>query len=292
MGRYDLYRRKKPIGKIVFWLGALGVGIGAWFYWNTMHSDRSVIDATLESGSETVELTIPELMPATVAGAEQADHDSEIIVERLDADDPIKEIDSALPALAQSDAYVAEKVAALSPGLLAWLDTPNVIRKVVLIVNDFSQGQRLPRHMKPFRLNEPFEAERDERGLYLPERSYRRYDVLVEAIDAADVQEMIDFYRLVKPLCDEIFVEFGYPESDRFDDLIKKAAAEILSAPIVETRIGLVKPSVSYRFADRHLEELGPVQKQMLRMGPQNTRILQNKLRLLLEALVDKQESP
>ena len=37
--------------------------------------------------------------------------------------------------------------------------------------------------------------------------------------------------------------------------------------------------SVTYKFADPALESLTPVQRQFLRMGPRNVRIIQGKLR-------------
>jgi hypothetical protein len=44
---------------------------------------------------------------------------------------------------------------------------------------------------------------------------------------------------------------------------------------------------VLYKYADSELENASPVHKQMLRMGPENTRIIQQKVRLLLEGLVN-----
>jgi hypothetical protein len=60
-----------------------------------------------------------------------------------------------------------------------------------------------------------------------------------------------------------------------------------LAAPVIEGRIALVRPTVNYKFADQKLEALSPVRKQMIRMGPENTRIIQNKVRMLVEELVN-----
>ncbi|MGZ8931621.1 MAG: DUF3014 domain-containing protein, partial [Methylosarcina sp.] len=70
----------------------------------------------------------------------------------------------------------------------------------------------------------------------------------------------------------------------------RKAAAEIISAPIRTERLAVVRPSVHYKFADPALEALNPVHKQMLRLGPENTKIIQNKLRRLVEALSENSE--
>jgi hypothetical protein len=42
---------------------------------------------------------------------------------------------------------------------------------------------------------------------------------------------------------------------------------------------------VYYQFADPRLEALPGAQKQLVRMGPENTRLIKNKLRSLLDAL-------
>ncbi len=40
----------------------------------------------------------------------------------------------------------------------------------------------------------------------------------------------------------------------------------------------LVQPVVMYEYEEERLENLSAAQKQLLRMGPQNTQMIQNKL--------------
>jgi hypothetical protein len=82
----------------------------------------------------------------------------------------------------------------------------------------------------------------------------------------------------------QVFAEFSYPKDFTLETIIKKAAGEIIATPVVEGQISLIRPSVLYKFADPKLEALNAVQKQMIRMGPENTKIIQNKCR---EFLVD-----
>jgi len=44
---------------------------------------------------------------------------------------------------------------------------------------------------------------------------------------------------------------------------------------------------VTYKFADKKLEELMPLQKQLLRAGPENTRRIQQQAKALREALLN-----
>ena len=50
---------------------------------------------------------------------------------------------------------------------------------------------------------------------------------------------------------------------------------QILAAPVIHEPIALKHESVAYTFADSKLEKLPPIQKTLLRMGPENTETIQ-----------------
>jgi hypothetical protein len=52
-----------------------------------------------------------------------------------------------------------------------------------------------------------------------------------------------------------------------------------LRTPTVDGRVVLGRKSVNYTFADPALESLSGAQRQFLRMGPRNVRLIQQKLR-------------
>jgi hypothetical protein len=178
----------------------------------------------------------------------------------------------------------------ISPGLGPWLKTDQLIRKYITIVNDFSQGLRLEKHMRFLKLDQPFAADIGKTRMFIAIKSYQRYDKLAAAIDALDVDNTLAIYKKFRPLMLQVFNEFSYPEQYGLEDIFTKAAAEILAAPVIEGRIALTHPTVNYKFADPKLEVLGPVHKQMIRMGPANTLIIQNKVRALVEGLVNLQD--
>ena len=60
---------------------------------------------------------------------------------------------------------------------------------------------------------------------------------------------------------------------------------QILDVPILEGDVQLVRPKVLYQYADPGLETLSPLQKQVLRAGPQNVDRLQHYLVRLRGAL-------
>ncbi len=194
----------------------------------------------------------------------------------------------SLPVLEQSDAVFKQDVLSLSPGFSELLNVENIIKHWVVVINDFSQNQRPYKHFRHFKLSSPFRVETDQSGIYIAERGYQRYDFLASAVHAVDVEKAVSLLRKYRPLLQQAFSEFGYPEEYQVEDIIKKAISNVLQAPVIEDKIKLIKPSVRYKFADSHLESLSPVQKQMIRMGPENTRIIQAKLRQFVEVMSNR----
>jgi len=89
-----------------------------------------------------------------------------------------------------------------------------------------------------------------------------------------------------KPLFEQVYTKFSYPENYRVEDIFIKAAAAIIQAPVLERRIKVVRHSVGYKFADKRLEAMNDVEKQMLRMGSKNTKKIQEKLKQFVKGLL------
>lgn len=190
-----------------------------------------------------------------------------------------------LPDLLGSDPVVRQSIIKLSPGLATWLNTDQLIRRFFLIINDFSQSQRITSHMSFLRLADPFFVEQDGNDLYIAAKNYHRYKLFTDAIQAIDAKKSANLYRRFRPLILQVFTEMGYSKDITLESVVKKAAAEIIAAPVIDGRIMLIRPSVYYRFADPKMESLIPVHKQLIRMGPENTRIIQAKCREILVEL-------
>jgi hypothetical protein len=71
--------------------------------------------------------------------------------------------------------------------------------------------------------------------------------------------------------------ELGYPNA-KFDDAVFKAIGRMLETPVKTDPVRLIRPVVTYEYADPKLESLSAAQKQMIRMGPRNTHAIQAKL--------------
>lgn len=294
MARYNRNRKKKTNTSIFFLVPlilAILFGIGSTLF--TLNFFRKHQD--LQTFTTDDQLTIENTNPGSPPVEEQETDASgfatlppvENNLESLNTQAPGSQ--PGLPDLLDSDGLVRQHLTQLSPGLAQWLSTDRVLRRYMLILNDFAQGIRVSKHMSFLRHDEPFTVLQGGNVLFFAPKSFRRYDSLTQAIQAIDPKAAVEIYLKFKPLLLQVFVEFGYPKDVTLESIIKKAAAEILAAPVIaDPLIELVRPSLFYKFADPNLEALNPVQKQMIRMGPENTRIIQKKCREFLVELAKK----
>lgn len=173
----------------------------------------------------------------------------------------------------------------ISAGLSDWVNHKDIVKKFIRISNDLSQNQIIYKHRNEFKLTEKIMIKSDAEGLYIDPNSYHRYDALVNAIEHVDVNKCVQLYQKYEHIFNAIYQEFAYPESYKLQDIFLKAAANIIAAPVLDNRLNVVKHSLVYKFSDPKIESLSSLEKQMLRMGPENSRKIQNKFRQLVEAL-------
>jgi hypothetical protein len=284
MGRYNQTKEKKPVRTtvVIFMVLMILVG-GGWFCYDWVIQEWAKLGPGNISHPLADEISFDASVPESTTR-------EEVTTEPEAADDSVQmqkeEQPLDLPALIDSDGPFREAMIKLSPGLAPWLSTDQLIRKYVLIANDFSQGFVIENHMRFLKPTQPFAVDQTDKGTYISKKSYQRYDALAAVINAIDEQLIIEAYKKFRPLLLQVYSDFSYPEESNLEDILIKAAGEIMAAPIIEEPIALVRQSVKYKFADAKLEGSSPVSKQMLRMGPENTRIIQNKIQLLAEQLI------
>jgi hypothetical protein len=184
-----------------------------------------------------------------------------------------------VPPLGESDPIVRELVGALSshPRVAAWLATDGLIRNFVVVVENIAYGTNPAPRLQALRPAEPFRTRGSDEEPVLDPASYDRYDGYAEAAASIDAKGAADLYATLKPRIEEAWAELGRQGS--FDAALERAIVVLLETPVVEGDVELTPGPVGYRFSDPKLERLAPAQKQLLRMGPENTRTIQNKLR-------------
>lgn len=192
-----------------------------------------------------------------------------------------------LPPLDQSDALVRQLVRQLSthPQVAAWLATEGLIRNFTVVVGNIAEGKTPAPVLKALRPSGRFEATGPFGDTRIEPRSYGRYTGLADAVASIDPAASARLYTLLKPRIEEAYAELGNPDMT-FDRTLERAIVQLLQTPIPTGPIR-VEPqgATGYRFADGSLEELTGAQKQLLRMGPQNGRTIQQRLRAIALAL-------
>lgn len=94
-----------------------------------------------------------------------------------------------------------------------------------------------------------------------------------------------ELYRRLRPLFEEAYRDLGFRQGS-FDGALARAVESLLAVSVPDGPIEVVPAGANaYEYRDPELEELSPARKHLLRMGPENARRVQAKLRELAEAL-------
>jgi hypothetical protein len=191
----------------------------------------------------------------------------------------------AVPPLDESDAVVRQLVGALSesPAIAAWLATDGLIRNFTVVVVNIAEGVTPARHLKTLRPASTFRVVDRDGGTLVDARSYERYDAVANAVASVDAVAAARLYATLKPRIEEAYRELGY--SDTFDRTLERAIVTLLKTPIVDGPVRMRPKGIGYAYVDPRLEQLTAAQKQLLRMGPRNARIVEERLRAIALAL-------
>lgn len=188
--------------------------------------------------------------------------------------------------LNDSDSYAKYVLHNISNGMniLPYFNESNLIRRFVTFVDSLA-NENLAMTTNPTTLSmDKFNIKSENEQLFLDPDNYRRYDILADFIADMDQKNFLAAYQQAQPLLEEAFTELGY-ENIKFTDRLEQTFQEILLAPVIKKPILLIKDEKSYKFADTNLENLSATQKLMIRMGPNNTVKIQNRVREIVTQL-------
>lgn len=192
-----------------------------------------------------------------------------------------------LPSLNNSDGFVLEQVSALQNGmrLTQLMTDQQLIRRFVVLVENVSRGS-LPQTELPYRgmSGEMPVDTLDENLFAMDDAAFARFDQVIDTFVSVDTGAAIGLYRMLSPLFQQAYAEIGYRDVS-FDETLKTAIQTVLQTSNRDGPIQLVKPSVMYLYADATLENLNAVEKQLIRLGPDNSAKLKTKLRQFAERL-------
>ena len=194
--------------------------------------------------------------------------------------------DVNVPPLDQSDPIVRELVKQLTshPRITAWLATDGLIRTFTVAVENVASGSTPAERLRVWRPSSGFETIARGRDLHIAPRSYARYDDLADAAASIDASGAARLYATLKPRIEEAHRDLGYPDTP-FDRTLERAIVSLLRTPASDAAARVEAKGIGYGYVDPALEGLTAAQKQLLRMGPRNVRIIQSSLREIALAL-------
>jgi hypothetical protein len=278
---------KSGTSKTILMLGtiAAGVLVGGVLYQSTNSSDQDdmelmgiveqqpVVEAVIERPA-VPEAVIP--TPVATPAAEPAAQKKTVMKP------------PQLPSLDNSDAFVRDRMLLIKhkSELQTWLNTDDLLRRSASYLDGLARGNTLS---KVFPLTPPegsFAMHKDGETIWLNAGNYERYDITVGVLTSFNMKSMGQLFHFMRPLLENAFAEMGY-RPRQMDGIILQAIDNILATPIIVEPIRLTRDSVAYKFADPELEALLPVQKQLLRTGPENTQRLQQQALALKDALLN-----
>lgn len=194
-----------------------------------------------------------------------------------------------LPDLNESDRVVLARLAEMELGarLLRLITPEQVIRRFVVFTDNVARDS-LPQMQYPVQpVGQDMVVEEVDDNLYVMQQaSHDRFDTVVDTLVNLDVDHAMTLYETFRPLFMEAYAELGYGERD-FDAVVVAAIDQVLATEVPEGPYQLIQPSVMYEFADSSLESRSPVEKQLIRIGPENTARLKQRLRDYRAELAD-----
>jgi hypothetical protein len=207
--------------------------------------------------------------------------------------------ETPLPELDESDDVVRREVLAASgtqtngsdstpatSTLATWLGQDDLVRRFAVLANNAAKGQYpwrqlgflAPAERMPVIVDDDGRIEMDPKG-------YARFDRFVDTVTSVQPSAAAALTKRYAPLIAQALGELGEGETDAIAT-IRAGIDEALATPVIEGPIELTQPNVFYEYADPEIERLPPLQKQLLRMGPNNVKRLQAYLAEVKAALV------
>lgn len=164
------------------------------------------------------------------------------------------------------------------------LEEGDVERRWAVITDNLAEGVSPRKQLEFLAPSRPFAVvERAGRTVIAPE-AYHRYDAFADAVASVDAPMLLAVYRQLHGAIEAAYRKLGYPGAS-LDAVTVRALRRIVAAPVRDAEVPVEKAGGAWAFSEPALEELGAVEKHLLRMGPRNERLIQAKARELLGEL-------
>lgn len=195
--------------------------------------------------------------------------------------------DAPLPASGESDGRLRGLLGSLaeSPLLQGWLKNSDLLQRWVVSTVSIAEDRVPQRDLAFLAPARPFKVAHAGARATLAPQGAARYDAMAKVIGEVDAAGFAQAYAAVHPWLETAYHQLGYPGRD-FDQATTEALQRLADAKVVEGPVELRQAGNGlWLFEDPELEKLGPVEKQLLRWGPANTRVVREKAREIASAL-------
>ncbi len=224
----------------------IGIGAGLW-WWQSAHTPVSKV------------AHVPSETPAkSVASTEDGETPATPEIQQRE-----------LPPLDASDDFVREQVSPLSPEMSEWLQQDDLVRRFAAVIDNARLGDYPRKQLAFLAPDAKFQVLQDGDRLIVDPESYHRFDKAVDTVVSIEPKRAVALLRGLSPLLAPALQELGQKNPDPMAS-IRESIDVALATPELTGDVELVQPKVYYLYADPKLEALKPLQKQLLRMGPQN----------------------
>jgi DUF3014 family protein len=260
--------KKFPLLKLLTALGILATLVVLWF-WSGQSEQPAPVSPEVITPAVIPEPEVPPTPDIPVAP------EPEVTTVVVDATPVVEEpvAPPPLPTDEESDEMLRQQLDvagadALLDGLVSHEHPMDVS---AALIDGMSRGAILRKILPMDPPTTAFSVDGEGDVVYMGESSYVRYDDYTDSITALDVPALVAGFHQMRPLFERAYQQLGLDPKD-FDNAIIRTLDVILATPEIEQPIALEREKVMYTYADPTLEALPDLQKQLLRMGPENIR--------------------
>ena len=106
---------------------------------------------------------------------------------------------------------------------------------------------------------------------------FERYDALTQWLESLELEPLLSSLKWFIPLFREAWSYYG-EDRTAFDMAVVMTLDLVIATPEVDlSEARLIRKEAVWIFEDPAIEGLAPIQKQVLRMGPENAKVLKAK---------------
>ena len=192
---------------------------------------------------------------------------------------PPEPVEEPLPRLEESDDAVRDAVGDIPLGTAGqqYLIPGNIIERSASLIYLMAQGD-VPYKLLPVsRPKAAFPISDDGTQVVTDPAGFERYDALTQWLQSLDLESLLSSLEWFIPLFREAWSYYG-EDPAAFDMAVVMTLDLVIATPEIDLgEARLIRKEAVWIFEDPAIEGLAPIQKQVLRMGPENAEVVKAK---------------